>query len=146
LKRDMASDRSLPPKSHFGARLTIGIFRLALEELAIYALWRWILPELGIDLPLFMLVLAMVAWGAFGVVRFVLAARALKTPETPGLPSPIGSVAKVITPLDPLGTVRIKGETWTALLMDGEKVEIGEEVTVTDMEGLCLHVKRGRPD
>ncbi|MFU8796277.1 MAG: NfeD family protein [Dehalococcoidia bacterium] len=115
-----------------------------LELLALYAIWRWGLPQFDVDLPLFVLVLAMVAWGSFAVFRFVLVTRALKTPETPGLPSPIGGVGKVLTPLDPQGTVRLKGETWTAILLEGERAEVGEEVTVMDMEGLRLHVRPRR--
>jgi len=123
------------------ARLAIGIIRLGLELLALYAIWRWILPDLDIELPLFLIILAMVAWSSFSVVRFVLATRALRRPETPGLPSPIGGVGRVLTPLTPQGTVKIKGETWSAILVEGERAEVGEEVTVMDMDGLCLHVQ-----
>ncbi|TET55233.1 MAG: hypothetical protein E3J50_05160 [Dehalococcoidia bacterium] len=145
LKRNIVSNRPAPPKSNFRARLIIGVFRLALEELAVYAIWRWVLPEFDIELPLLALVLAMVAWGSFAIFRFVLVTRALKKPEMPGLPSLVGTAGKVLTPLAPQGTVRIKGETWAAILVEGEKAEVGEEVTVTDMDGLCLHVRPGRP-
>ncbi len=135
----------MPPKSNLVGRLIIGVIRLALELLAIYAVWRWILPEVDIELPFFLLVLAMVAWVSFTILRFVLATRALKTPETPGLPSPVGSVGRVQTPLAPQGTVRIKGETWTAILVEGGRAEVGDEVTVMDMDGLRLSVRPVRP-
>ncbi|MFO7772758.1 MAG: NfeD family protein [Dehalococcoidia bacterium] len=139
------SKRPVQPKTNFPGRLIIGIFRLALEELAIYAIWRWLLPEFDIKLPLFVAVLAMVAWGCFAITRFILAARVLRKPEMPGLPSLVGSVGKVVSPLTPQGTVRIAGETWMATLVEGEQAEVGEEVTVTDMDGLLLHVRPGRP-
>jgi len=145
LKQNIVSNRPAPPKSNLLARLIIGVFRLALEELAVYAIWRWVLPEFDIELPLLALVLAMVAWGSFTILRFVLVTRALKKPEMPGLPSLVGTAGKVLTPLVPQGTVRIKGETWAATLVEGEKAEVGEDVTVTDMDGLCLHVRPGRP-
>jgi len=135
----------VPPKSNLLGRLIIGVIRLALELLVIYAVWRWILPEVDIELPFFLLVLAMVAWVSFSIFRFVLATRALKTPETPGLPSPVGSVGRVQAPLAPQGTVRIKGETWTAILVEGERAEVGDEVTVVDMDGLRLSVRPVRP-
>lgn len=113
--------------------------------MAIYAIWRWVLPQFDVELPLFVLILAMVAWGSFAVLRFVLVTRALRKPETPGLPSLVGSAARVLSPLDPHGTVRIKGETWTAILVEGERAEVGEEVTITDMDGLRLYVQRGTP-
>jgi membrane-bound ClpP family serine protease len=145
LKRSIVSERPVQPKSNFLGRLIIGVFRLALEELAIYAIWRWLLPEFDIELPLFVLILAMVAWGSFAVFRFILGIRVLRKPQMPGLPSLVGSVGKVMSPLSPQGTVRIKGETWTAILVEGEQAEVGEEVTVTDMDGLRLHVRPGRP-
>lgn len=145
LTPNTASKRPLQPKTNLPARLIIGVIRLGLELLALYAVWRWILPDFDIELPLFLLIVAMVAWGSFSIVRFVLATRALRKPATPGLPSPIGGVGKVLTPLAPQGTVRIKGETWTAMLVEGERAEVGEEVTVMDMDGLCLHVQPRRP-
>jgi len=126
-------------------RLIIGVIRLALELLAIYAVWRWVLPEVDMELPFFLLVLAMVAWVSFSMFRFVLATRALRTPETPGLPSPVGSLGRVQTPLAPQGTVRIKGETWPAILVEGERAEVGDEVTVMDMDGLRLSVRPVHP-
>ena len=140
-----SSRKPVPPKSNLVGRLIIGVIRLALELLAIYAVWRWLLPEVDIELPFFLLVLAMVAWVSFSMFRFVLATRALNTPETPGLPSPVGSLGRVQTPLAPQGTVRIKGETWPAILVEGERAEVGDEVTVMDMDGLRLSVRPVRP-
>ena len=138
---NISSAKPAPPRSNILGRLIIGVVRLTLELLAIYAVWRWLLPDIDIRLPFWLLILAMVAWVLFSMFRFVLATRALKAPETPGLPSPVGSVARVQTPLAPHGTVRIKGETWTATLVEGERAEAGDEVTVTDMDGLHLSVR-----
>jgi len=138
---NISSAKPAPPGSNVLGRLIIGVVRLALELLAIYAVWRWLLPDIDMQLPFWLLILAMVAWVSFSMFRFVLATRALKTPETPGLPSPVGSVGRVQTPLAPHGTVRIKGETWTAILVEGERAEAGDEVTVMDMDGLRLSVR-----
>lgn len=145
MKQSIAPKRSARPKSNLAGRLVIGVFRLTLEELAIYAVWRWLLPEFDIKLPLFVVVLAMVAWGSFAIFRFIIATRLSRKPQMPGLPSLVGSVGRVVSPLTPQGTVRIKGETWTAVLVEGDEAVVGEEVTVTDMDGLCLHVRPGRP-
>jgi membrane-bound ClpP family serine protease len=145
LKQSIAPKRSARPKSNLAGRLVIGVFRLTLEELAIYAVWRWLLPEFDIKLPLFVVVLAMVAWGSFAIFRFIIATRLSRKPQMPGLPSLVGSVGRVVSPLTPQGTVRIKGETWTAVLVEGDQAVVGEEVTVTDMDGLRLHVVPGRP-
>jgi len=145
LKHITTPKRPVRPGAGFAARLTVSIVRVALELLAIYAVWRWLLPDFDIELPFFLLVLAMLAWGSFSIVRFVLATRALRKPATPGLPSPVGSVGRVQTPLAPDGTVRIKGETWPAILVEGERAEVGDEVIVMDMEGLRLSVRPVRP-
>jgi membrane-bound ClpP family serine protease len=47
----------------------------------------------------------------------------------------------VQTPLDPTGTVLAGGELWTAIAEDS-KIEPGEEVTITKVEGLKLWVTR----
>ena len=51
----------------------------------------------------------------------------------------VGKVAVAKTPLDPKGTVLVDGEHWTAVI-DSGKVEPGEEVTITKVEGMKLLV------
>jgi len=53
----------------------------------------------------------------------------------------IGKVAIAKTSLAPKGTVLVDGEHWTATV-DSGKVEPGEEVTVTEVEGLKLIVSK----
>jgi membrane-bound serine protease (ClpP class) len=53
----------------------------------------------------------------------------------------VGKIAVAKTPLEPKGTVLVEGEHWTAIV-DSGKVEPGEEVTVTKVEGLKLMVTK----
>jgi len=53
----------------------------------------------------------------------------------------IGKTAVVEVSLGPKGTVLVEGELWTAVLDNG-RAEPGEEVTVSKVEGLKLHVTR----
>ncbi|MCX6010054.1 MAG: nodulation protein NfeD [Chloroflexi bacterium] len=53
----------------------------------------------------------------------------------------VGKVAVAKTLLDPKGTVLVEGEHWTAMV-DSGKVEPGEEVTITKVEGLRLIVTK----
>ena len=53
----------------------------------------------------------------------------------------IGEVAVAKMPLDPTGTVLADGELWTAAT-EGDKIEPGEEVVITRVEGLKLWVRR----
>ena len=127
--------------SSFLVRLILGIISLVLAEVAIYAIWQWVLPELDIKMPLYLLILVMVAWAAFCIGNFIVISRTLMSSGLSGVESMVGSVGKVLNPLTPEGLVRIKGEIWTAVLDEGEKVGVGEEVTVTGIDGLRLHVR-----
>jgi len=52
-----------------------------------------------------------------------------------------GKVAVARTPLDPTGTVFVHGERWEATVDEG-RVEPGEEVLITKVDGLRLRVTR----
>ena len=123
------------------ARLVLAIISTALEEVAIVAIWRWLLPELGIRLPFSVLIGVMVAWVAFAVALFIFTTRTLKKQIVVGLPTMIGSKGKVSSSLVPEGLVRIKGELWGATSAEGN-VDTGEEVEVVGEDGLKLVVRR----
>ena len=52
----------------------------------------------------------------------------------------LNQVVEVVDPLDPIGTVTVKGELWRAVSESGETMQTGESVKVISMEGLALHV------
>ena len=53
----------------------------------------------------------------------------------------IGSKAKVVSKIDPEGMVKVKGELWKAQ-STGERIDVGEEVTVVGQKRLKLIVHR----
>ena len=53
----------------------------------------------------------------------------------------IGKTAEVLVALEPKGTVFIEGERWSAISEAG-RVEPGEEVIITKVEGLKLYVDK----
>ena len=53
----------------------------------------------------------------------------------------VGTVAVARTNLDPTGTVFVHGERWQATVDEG-KVEPGEEVVITKLDGLRLRVTK----
>lgn len=124
------------------ARLIIAIISTALEELALVVLWRWGLPQLGIKLPLYVLIIAMITLGAYSVTTFWIVTRTLKKKGVIGLPTMIGGRGKAATPLTPEGLVRIKGELWGASSVDGN-LDSGEKVFVVGQDGLKLMVRKG---
>jgi membrane-bound serine protease (ClpP class) len=67
--------------------------------------------------------------------------RAHRRRPTTGKEGLIGKTATAQTTLDPTGMVLVEGELWTATSEKG-KIEVGEEVTVTKVEGLKLTVTK----
>ncbi len=88
-------------------------------------------------------VIAVVASVITGFVVFVIQAvvRTHRRRQPTGREALVGSVAVARTPLDPEGTVFVEGELWSAVLDQG-RVEPGEEVVITAVEGLKLKVTR----
>jgi len=125
------------------ARLVLAIVSTSLEEVAIYAIWRWLLPEFEIELSVSVLIGVMVAWAVFAVTLFVFTTRTLKKQVVVGLPTMIGSRGKVASLLAPEGLVRIRGELWGATSAKGN-VDTGEEVEVVGENGLKLVVRKVR--
>jgi membrane-bound ClpP family serine protease len=123
------------------ARLILAIVSTSLEEVAIVVIWRWLLPEFGINLSLSVLIGIMVAWAVFAVALFVFTTRVLKRQTVVGLPTMIGSKGKVASSLAPDGLVRIRGELWGATSAEGN-VDKGEEVEVVGEDGLKLVVRK----
>jgi membrane protein implicated in regulation of membrane protease activity len=57
-----------------------------------------------------------------------------------GVEGLIGSTAEVIEACDPVGRVRLGSEIWHARC--ASRAEVGEQVTVTGVDGLTLEVER----
>jgi membrane-bound ClpP family serine protease len=123
------------------SRLLLAVLSTSLEEVAIYVIWRWLLPEFGIELPYQVLIGVMAAWAGFGVWLFIFTTRTLKKQTVVGLPSMVGTVGKVASRLAPEGQVRIKGELWGAVSDEGD-IEAGERVIVIREDGLKLFVHK----
>ena len=127
------------------ARLILAIVSTSAVEVAFVVIWRWVLPEFEIELPLAVLIIVMVAWAIFAVVDFWLVTRILKRQTLIGLPTMVGSKGKVASPLAPEGLVRIKSELWGAESEEGN-IKQGEEVMVVEQDGLKLIVRKSNPD
>jgi len=77
------------------------------------------------------------------IFLFIIGAiiRAHRRRITTGQEGLVGQTAVAQTPLDPKGTVFVEGERWNAIAESG-RIEAGEEVIVTEVEGLKLKVTR----
>ncbi len=83
-------------------------------------------------------VIGIIAFLAFTIIYGI---RAHRRQVSAGREDLIGRVAEVNTVIDPKGTVFIEGERWVAL-SDKGRVEPGEEVIITKVEGLKLWVTK----
>jgi membrane-bound serine protease (ClpP class) len=98
-------------------------------------------PVVRIGPPLLLVVSA--TTGAFMILIVVAAARARGTGTSPGLvgaPMDPVEAGVVRRPLDPLGSVFLAGEEWSARAAEGLSLERGTAVRVVGREGLTLVV------
>ncbi len=125
-------------------RLIIAIVSTTLEEAALAVGVLWGLPKLGIHIPLWVLIIVMLAWGTYTVVTYRMGSRALRRKPMVGLLNMVSSKGKVVSSLVPEGMVRIKGELWRAKSASG-RLDTGQEVTVVGQDGLELIVRKRSP-
>ena len=122
-------------------RLIIAIVSTTLEEAALGVGVLWGLPKLGIHIPLWILIIAMLAWGTYTVITYRMGSRALRKKPVNGLMAMVGGEGKVVSPLVPEGLVRIKSELWKAKSVSG-RMDTGEKVIVVGQNRLALVVRR----
>jgi membrane-bound serine protease (ClpP class) len=98
------------------------------------------LPELRVGWKTFVPAVALTAVWSLTIVRLVTQAQA-RTPVT-GVSGLLGQAGVADTELGPAGSVRILGERWNAVALDGV-VPAGERVRVEAVDGLTLKVRKG---
>jgi membrane-bound serine protease (ClpP class) len=74
-------------------------------------------------------------------MTIVYGIRAHRRQVSAGREDLVGRIAEARTVIEPRGTVFVEGESWAAILDKG-RVEPGEEVIITKVEGLRLRVTR----
>ena len=93
--------------------------------------------------PWVIIVLA-IAFAIFLAISIFWGIRAHRQQILAGKEELVGKVAEVKTVMKPKGTVFIEGERWTAISETG-RVEPGEEVIITKVDGLKLWVTPKEP-
>ncbi|MFN2588235.1 MAG: NfeD family protein [Actinomycetota bacterium] len=79
---------------------------------------------------------------ATDVVQVTVWLRWRKKKSITGIESIVGATGRAVTALDPEGQVRVRGQLWSA--RSAEPIEVGDDVTVTAVEGLKLEVARAQ--
>ena len=88
-----------------------------------------------------LIVLVIIAIIVSLIFVIIFGIRAHRQQVSAGREELIGKIAEATTAMNPKGTVLIQGERWTAILDKG-RVEPGEEVIITKVEGLKLRVTK----
>jgi len=121
-------------------RLILSIISNIIEQAIIAAAVLWALPLINVRIPLWGLILIMLAWGFYSIFTHRLGSRALKTEVPAGLGSMVGCRGVVVTALAPEGQVLIKGEIWKAESNSGNLGQ-GKQIIVVGQNRLKLVVK-----
>ena len=90
-----------------------------------------------------LIVIVVIGIAAFAAVAIVWGIRAHRQQISAGREELIGRTAEVKTLMRPKGMVFVDGERWTAISEEG-RIEPGEEVTITKVDGLKLWVAKKR--
>ena len=90
--------------------------------------------------PLLIVIVA-IGIAAFVAIAIIWGIRAHRHQVSAGREELIGRTAEVKIALEPKGVVFIEGERWTAISEKG-RVEPGEEVIITKVDGLKLWVAK----
>ena len=72
------------------------------------------------------------------VIQITVWLRWRKKKSITGIESIVGAPGRAVTALDPEGQVSVRGQLWSA--RSAERIEIGDDVTVTAVDGLKLEV------
>jgi membrane-bound serine protease (ClpP class) len=123
------------------SRLTLAVTSMVAEQVAIWAVWRWLLPELGATLAVWVVVVVMAAWLIAGTFLYITGSRTLKIKEYAGLSSMISMAGQAVDRLAPEGMVKIKGELWKARAEESP-IEPGDKIIVTGEDRLKLLVRK----
>jgi membrane-bound ClpP family serine protease len=122
-------------------RLLLAIISTVIEEVALAVIFLVGLPEMDIDLPLWLLFVVLIAWAGLAALVYRAGSRALDRKPVIGLSSMVGSRGEVVSSLSPVGLVRVQSELWVAKAKS-DRIDSGEEIVVVGQERMRLTVER----
>ena len=95
-------------------RLIIAIISNLLDEAIIAAFIIFGLPRLGVDIPLWGLILIGIGFLVYAVGFYLIGSKVLRKKPLPGLTNMVGVEGKVVSRLAPKGFIRAEGELWSS--------------------------------
>ena len=95
-----------------------------------------------VEIPLWVALAVIAVWIIKDIAMFPIVKDAYSNRSSDSASSMSGMKGKVLTPLSPVGTVRVRGETWQARPKDRQmNIERGQTVQVKGRNGLTLLVE-----
>jgi membrane protein implicated in regulation of membrane protease activity len=132
---------SIKPPSRAITEYTIYAVIGTLLELGILvAIVCWGLPYVGIDMPVWAVILLAVLLLAFSYYTYTMGRKALNRKLLHEIEAMIGNTGIVATVHNDGGYIKIRGELWKAL--SDSKLSIGEEIVVVAVDGFRLVVAK----
>lgn len=125
-----------------GKKRSYALFSLVttlVEEAGLAPIVLLLLPQFGINIPVWLLILFIVLWAAYSYITFRLGKKVIGRAPLVGAEALIGARGVTTTPLSPEGYVRLGTELWRAHSLAGDISE-KTEVMVREMKGLTLFV------
>ncbi len=121
------------------AYIILNIVTGLLKGAALAAIVLWLLPLWGINIPMWGIILIVVAFLVYEIVTFRVGRRALERKPAIWSEAIVGRCGKATTQLAPGGYVQVNGELWHALSSD-TKINEGDDIVVVEMNRLTLRV------
>jgi len=114
---------------------------LLLDDAAALALVFLVLWLIGVRVPLWFGIVIGLLLGAFIFIIHKVVVPSFHKKQVTGAEGMVGLEGEVIKPLSPLGVVRVSGEYWKAISIEGH-VAAGESIEILRLNRLRLEVKR----
>jgi len=123
-----------------GMKAWVIVLIALLDDIAVLALFFFLLWVFDVDIPLYLLIIIGLVAGTF--IFFITRAivPSLRRKEVAGKEGMIGLTGEVAQALKPKGVIKVADEYWKAKSLSGD-IDIGEEVVIIDIDGLMLEVK-----
>jgi membrane protein implicated in regulation of membrane protease activity len=118
--------------------VALAITTSLLEQAILVAVVLWLLPRVAINIPLWGLILMIIALGAYNYATYRLGKKALV--RKPIISPDIGNTGRTATLISPRGYVRVNGELWQASC--NSAIGAGEEIIVVGIQGMTLLINR----
>ena len=122
-------------------RLIIAIVSSLLDEAIIVAVIILGLPRLGVQLPLFVIILICSGFLIWAVGLYTIGSKILRKKPLPGFTNMVGVEGRVVKRLAPQGFIRVQGELWESGAENGV-IEAGTDIVVVSQKGLKLVVRQ----